>query len=158
GIFSSHGPVVELSELENEFYKSLPGIKSALFDALIARSYYRSRPDSVQGAWIFGAVALGALIAIGGSALGQKMSLTPVPFVIAGVLSGLIVGAFGIFMPARTVPGARALERVLGFEEFLQRVEGDRLRDFVKTPEMFERFLPFAMAFGVEKKWAQAFN
>ena len=61
-------------------------------------------------------------------------------------------------MPARTVPGARALERVLGFEEFLRRVEGDRLERVVKTPEMFERFLPFAMAFGVERKWAKAFQ
>ena len=61
-------------------------------------------------------------------------------------------------MPARTVAGARALERVLGFEEFLRRVEGDRLERVVKTPEMFERFLPFAMAFGVERKWAKAFQ
>lgn len=45
-----------------------------------------------------------------------------------------------------------------GFEEFLTRVEGERFEQIVKTPEMFERFLPFAMAFGVEKKWARAFQ
>jgi uncharacterized membrane protein len=28
----------------------------------------------------------------------------------------------------------------------------------VKTPEMFEEFLPYAMGFGVEKKWAAAFE
>jgi uncharacterized membrane protein len=28
----------------------------------------------------------------------------------------------------------------------------------VKTPELFERYLPFAMAFGVERKWARAFQ
>ena len=61
-------------------------------------------------------------------------------------------------MPARTAAGARALERILGFEEFLRRVEGDRLERVVRTPEMFERFLPFAMAFGVEKRWAKAFK
>jgi uncharacterized membrane protein len=61
-------------------------------------------------------------------------------------------------MPARTTEGARALERVLGFEEFLRRVDGERLERVVKTPEMFERFLPFAMAFGVERKWAKAFQ
>jgi uncharacterized membrane protein len=86
------------------------------------------------------------------------LSLTPVPFVVAALISAIIVIGFGIVMPARTEAGARALERVLGFEEFLQRVEGDRLRDFVKTPEMFEKYLPFAMAFGVEKKWAKAFE
>ena len=28
----------------------------------------------------------------------------------------------------------------------------------VKTPEMFEKFLPFAMALGVEDNWAKAFE
>jgi uncharacterized membrane protein len=78
--------------------------------------------------------------------------------VIAAVVSGLVVAGFGRIMPARTVEGARALERVLGFEEFLRRVEGERFERLVKTPEMFERFLPFAMAFGVERKWAKAFQ
>jgi uncharacterized membrane protein len=47
---------------------------------------------------------------------------------------------------------------VLGFEEFLARVEGDRLERVVKTPELFEKFLPFAMALGVEHQWARAFE
>ena len=78
--------------------------------------------------------------------------------IVGAGISGLIVAAFGRIMPARTVAGARALERVLGFEEFLRRVDGDRLERVVKTPEMFEKFLPFAMAFGVERKWAKAFQ
>jgi uncharacterized membrane protein len=28
----------------------------------------------------------------------------------------------------------------------------------IKTPEMFEKFLPFAMALGVEKNWSKAFQ
>ena len=50
------------------------------------------------------------------------------------------------------------LERLLGFEEFLERVESDRFERMVKTPEMFKKFLPYAIAFGVEKKWAAAFE
>ena len=149
---------VELSDLENSFYQTLPAIRDGIFAELLAKKYYRSRPDTVQGAAIFGAVALGAVIGIGGSVLSARFNLTPVPFIVAGVLSGIIAAIFGYFMPARTDEGARALERVLGFEEFLERVEGDRLRDFVKTPELFERCLPFAMAFGVEKQWAKAFQ
>ncbi len=61
-------------------------------------------------------------------------------------------------MPARSVPGTRALEHVLGFEEFLSRVEKENYARVVKTPEMFEKFLPFAMAFGVERTWAKAFK
>ena len=55
-------------------------------------------------------------------------------------------------------PGTRELEKVLGFREFLSRVEGDRLQRVVKTPEMFEKYLPFAMALGVEDNWAKAFD
>jgi uncharacterized membrane protein len=63
-----------------------------------------------------------------------------------------------LVMPARTQNGARALEGVLGFEDFLAHVESDRFNRMIKTPEMFEKFLPFAMAFGVEKNWSRAFE
>ncbi len=159
GIFQGgSAPSVEMSDLENTFYRTLPAIRDGIFAELLAKKYYRARPDSVQGAAIFGAVALGAAIGIGGAVVSSSFNLTPVPFIVAGGLSGLIAAIFGFFMPARTEEGTRALERVLGFEEFLERVEGDRLRDFVKTPELFERCLPFAMAFGVEKQWAKAFD
>ncbi|HJY87488.1 MAG TPA: hypothetical protein VKE24_11685, partial [Candidatus Acidoferrales bacterium] len=44
------------------------------------------------------------------------------------------------------------------FEDFLGHVEADRLERTIRTPEMFEKFLPFAMALGVEKKWVGAFQ
>jgi hypothetical protein len=159
GIFASRGDTVELSDLENEFYKELPRIRDAIFDRLLERGLYHARPDKVRQAWHVGGLALGLLIAIGGSALGEKLLLTPVPFVIAGVLTGLILIVFGFFMPARSVAGARTLEAVLGFEEFVRRVDSDQYRRvIVGHPEMFDKYLPFAMAFGVEKKWARAFE
>ncbi|NNG17707.1 MAG: DUF2207 domain-containing protein [Gemmatimonadales bacterium] len=158
GVFSGGVSTVELSDLENEFYTSLPGIKRRIFDRLITRGYYRRRPHVVQGAWIGGGIAAGVLIGVVGGIVATNFSLTPVPFIVAGALVGLIVVVFGAIMPARTVIGARARERVLGFEDFLHRVESDKYRRVVRTPEMFERFLPFAMAFGVEKQWANAFQ
>jgi uncharacterized membrane protein len=159
GIFESGSTTVKLSDLDNEFYQHLSRIRESIFDRLVGRGFYRSRPDKVKGWWLIGAVVLGGVILGFGASIGAAFfDMTPLPFVIAAVVSGLIVAAFGRIMPARTVQGARALERVLGFEEFLRRVEGDRLERVVKTPEMFERFLPFAMAFGVERKWAKAFQ
>jgi uncharacterized membrane protein len=61
-------------------------------------------------------------------------------------------------MPARTAGGTRRLEQILGFEEFLKAVDSDRFRRMVTSPEMFERFLPYAMALQVEKRWARAFE
>lgn len=156
GVFDGETEV-KLSDLQNEFYKNLPGIKRALFDALIYRGYYRARPDKVRGVWVGGGIAVGAILAvIGGAALAPGLDMTPLPFLVAGFLSAVIVVGFGIFMPARTVSGARTSELLKGFEEFLQRVESDRFEQ-IRTPEMFEQYLPFAMAFGVEKQWAKAF-
>ncbi|MFN0179551.1 MAG: DUF2207 domain-containing protein [Gemmatimonadales bacterium] len=158
GVFRNGDAAVPLSDLENQFYRQIPGIKTAVFDALITHGFYASRPDAVRGRWMLAAVVSGAVLGGLGIVVSGNLLLSPAPFVVAAVLVALIVGIFGFHMPARTIAGARTQEHVQGFLEFLQRVEGDRLRDFVKTPEMFERFLPYAMAFGVEKQWAKAFD
>ncbi|HUF35693.1 MAG TPA: DUF2207 domain-containing protein [Gemmatimonadales bacterium] len=158
GIFQDGTGEVKLSDLDNEFYRHLPRIRDAIFERLVERGLYRSRPDRVRRRWTVGAFVLGGVILWFGITLAARLDLGPLPFVIAAFLSGLIVAGFARIMPARTVQGTRALERVLGFEEFLRRVDGERLERVVKTPEMFERFLPFAMAFGVERKWARAFR
>jgi uncharacterized membrane protein YgcG len=158
GLFEGGAVTVALSDLDDEFYVHLPEIRTAIFERLVERRLYRSRPDKVKGRWLAGAAVLGGFIAWFGSALGARFELGPLPFFVAAALSALIVAGFGLVMPARTTEGARALERVLGFEEFLRRVDGERLQQVVKTPEMFERFLPYAMAFGVERKWARAFQ
>ena len=67
------------------------------------------------------------------------------------VLTAAPILGFGIFMPARTVTGTRKLEDILGFEEFLDKVDSDRFKRMITGPEMFEAYLPFAMALGLEK-------
>ncbi|MCI1278988.1 MAG: DUF2207 domain-containing protein [Nitrospira sp.] len=149
---------VSLSSLENRFYKSLPPIQDAIFESLQQRRYYAQRPDRVKQAYLIGGIALGMLLTVALSALAGQWGMAPMTCLWAGVLSGLIVVGFGRIMPARTLQGTRALEGVLGFEEFLTRVEADRFDRVVKTPELFEKFLPYAMALGVEKNWARAFE
>lgn len=149
---------VSLSSLEHRFYKSLPPIQDAIFESLQQRKYYAQRPDRVKQAYLIGGIVLGMLLTLALSALAGRWGMAPMTFLWAGVLSGLIVVGFGRIMPARTLQGTRALEGVLGFEEFLTRVEADRFDRVVKTPELFEKFLPYAMALGVEKNWARAFE
>ncbi len=151
------GDVVTTADLKNSFYEDLPDIKTALWDALIDHGFYRTRPDRVRRGWLIGA----AVVGVGGFMLGmagsEAIGMSQVSTGAAAVLSALIVGAFGLVMPSRTRAGARAQEEALGFEEFLAKVESDRFRRMITGPEMFERFLPFAMAFGVEDTWSRAF-
>ncbi len=149
---------VPLSSLENRFYTSLSAIHDALFDSLHRRKYYSQRPDRVKQGYLVGGIVIGMLLTFLLAALAERWGMAPLPALAAGLLSGVIVVWFGRFMPARTQHGTKALEGVLGFEEFLTRVEADRFDRVVKTPELFEKFLPYAMALGVEKNWARAFE
>jgi hypothetical protein len=51
GIFSRRGTSVELSQLEDEFYTELPGIRSSIFNRLKRHGFYRARPDRVRKNW-----------------------------------------------------------------------------------------------------------
>ena len=155
------GPLarVELSDLQNRFYKDLPDVKNRIFERLMERGYYKRRPDHVRRMYLIA----GAVVGIGGVVFGMKLAdqmtaVAPMAIIVASILSGLIIAGVGWFMPARTFRGTEALEGALGFEEFLGRVEGERMERMIRTPEMFEKYLPYAMALGVEGRWAKAFE
>ncbi|HZD86287.1 MAG TPA: DUF2207 domain-containing protein, partial [Gemmatimonadaceae bacterium] len=151
---------VKVSELRNKFYNSLPAIRSAIYDSLLSSGFYRERPDKVKGKWVAFA-ALSAFVGIGLAVLAVKMMwvmISPFALIAGGVLTTIVLFVFAQIMPARTIAGARAREATLGFKEFLSRVEEERMKKLITSPEMFERFLPYAMAFGVADKWAKAFE
>jgi len=160
GLFSpgNAGDTVSLDDLHNRFYQSIPGIQSQIFGSLLGRGYYTHRPDSVRAAYLLFGVVAGFLLIGGGVWVSRNRGMAILPFIAAGILTAAIICGFGWFMPARTPTGARALEGVLGFEDFLNHVEADRFNRTIKTPEMFEKFLPFAMALGVERNWSKAFQ
>jgi hypothetical protein len=159
GIFSNGAVAdVELSSLQNEFYKTIPSIQESIFDGLMERGYFQHRPDYERSAYVGGGIAMGAVLFFLGNAVAQKMGMVATPFFIGAILSGGIIAGFGFFMSARTVSGVKALSGVLGFEDFLTHVEADHMERVGQTPETFERFLPYAMALGVEKKWVGAFQ
>jgi uncharacterized membrane protein YgcG len=157
GLFAD-GDDVSLSDLQNRFYRFLPNIKNDILDSLVQHGYYARRPDRVRSAYIGAGFVIGFIMVWGGNAVASSLGMAPLSFIVAGVLSGIIICAFGWFMPAHTEQGTRALEGALGFEDFLSHVEADRFNRTIKTPEMFEKFLPFAMALGVEKNWSKAFQ
>jgi uncharacterized membrane protein len=154
---SGASPDVKLSDLENHFYTHLPAIRNCIFDALVGDGYYLHRPDTIRQGYVGAGLLAGFLLVFVSGALARSTGIVTLTWMIAGVLSGAVICGFGWFMPARTIAGARTFEKILGFEQFLGRVEGDRIERIEKTPELFERYLPYAMALHVEKKWVEAF-
>ena len=160
GLFGSggHASAVELSELKNEFYRHMERIRDDIFRRLVSLGFYRTRPDRVQKGYLLAGAALIPLGLGGSQAVRAFGMISPVALAVAVLASALVVMGFGWFMPARTLKGTRKLEEVLGFEEFLGRVEEDRFKRMITSPDQFEEYLPYAMALGVDSKWARAFE
>ncbi len=152
-------PAIKISDLKNSFYKKVSGIKNAVYERLMDRAFYRTRPDRAPAVWVsLGVPALGLGVAFFVIAANN---LSPVFLPMLGValaVSGVISIIFGIIMPARTEKGARTREEALGFKEFLEKVDADRFKRMITSPRMFEQYLAYAMAFKVEEKWAKAFD
>lgn len=82
-----------------------------------------------------------------------------VPAALPLVLVPLASSAF-TWMKAYTVEGRRITDQIEGFRQYLGVAEEDRLNALnppEKTPELFERFLPYAIALDVENAWAKRF-
>jgi uncharacterized membrane protein len=65
--------------------------------------------------------------------------------------------AFPFLMRAPTIQGRKIKDQIDGFKMYLESAETERL-NFLHEPDFtvnrFEKFLPFAIALGVEKSWA----
>ncbi len=89
-------------------------------------------------------------------------------YTMGSMLSGIIVGIiiflnvlFYHLLKAPTLLGRKILDKIEGFEMYLSIAEKDRLNYLTpveKTPELFERYLPYAFALNVEQKWSEQFS
>ena len=76
------------------------------------------------------------------------------------VLLFLTMVFFAIIMKRPTLRGRKLLDQMLGFKDFLEIAEKDELNlrnPPEKTPKLFEQYLPFALALGVDQKWSEKF-
>lgn len=157
-IFSGRSSIL-VSDMKNNFYKHLPGLKDAVNKELVRKKYFLRDPESVKGFYLLAGVITAILVLVAvvllQKAAGSYASTGLSIFV--AVLTGLCVCAFAWAMPAKTRAGAVARMEVLGFREFLNRAEKDRL-ERMGDSSLFSKFLPYAMALGVADNWSKAFE
>ncbi|MGO9125413.1 MAG: DUF2207 domain-containing protein [Terriglobales bacterium] len=149
------GDQTQLSSLKNRFYTAIPVIKQDIMAQLRQKGMYLVDPDSANGYSVVGILVMVAPFLML-QFLWHKDVFSSIGLLIgAGVLSAIIWWLFARQMTAKTVKGGRTRVAILGFQEFMNRTDADRLKRM--PPNTFEKFLPYAMALGVEHQWAQAF-
>lgn len=130
----------------------IEGLKYETKKSLTQKGYFEKNPLKIKTTYIIiGFLILSSLVFV-------KHSTITIVSIFA---TSLIVFFFGMIMPKKTVKGVEAKEYLLGLKKYISLAEIRRIQFHnapAKTPEHFEKLLPYAMIFNLEKKWAEEFN
>jgi len=91
---------------------------------------------------------------------GLLTALLEPPILSAGAAFGVVAVLFHFLMAAPSKAGRDLLDQIEGFKMYMSAAEEDRLNILnppEKTPELFERLLPFAVALGLAHEWSERF-
>lgn len=153
------GESVELSEVKGRFAQAQPEIQRHIYDELVEHGYFTAPPPETRSRWKSLGIFLAIIAVIGGCiSTGMAASVTPAVLLPLGGLFviGLVLVAISRFMPRKTQAGAEAAARWLAFRNYLESIE--RYEKLDQAQGIFNRFLPFAIACGLERSWVDKFS
>lgn len=150
----------ELEDLKHKFYTAIPGLQDDLYEELVNEGLFTAKPSTTRGIYstiglVIGGLAFAAGFMIFGAledGLSEALLCLPAAF---GV-TGLVIAVAGQYMPAKTQKGALEAAKWNAFEEFLQNIE--KYRDVDAATQLFDQYLPYAIAFGMERSWIRRFS
>lgn len=154
----SPGQAVRLSQLPDGITGIAGQLSNLMYDDLRQAGYYNERPDITRRKYsvlaIAGLVVLVIAACMALAAFGRYSDAVILPF--AGAAAGLValLIASGA-MPQRTPRGAEARARWAAFKTYLSQIQ--RYTDIKQATNLFEQYLPYAIAFGIERSWVQRF-
>jgi uncharacterized membrane protein len=159
---------VKLADLKNDLYSTANDLRKAVSLNLTTLGYFRQDPKKFL--WKLG--SLFSIVYVGIFLIGFANQLHAVAALVGVIISVIILALFARIIPARTEKGVAAREQLLGLKMYMETAEKDRLQmlevpnaryatnagEPVRTVELFEKLLPYAIVMGVEKEWADQFK
>jgi uncharacterized membrane protein YgcG len=138
---------------------------------LSLKERYSSGFFNINGGWHALGIVLSVLLALPALLLPGKTDTWPAWHftTVAGWFTGIVVlvmlatnGLFGMLLKAPTVAGQAVMDHIRGFKMYLEVAEGEALKRMKSpppplTPQLYESYLPAALALGVEQRWAERF-
>jgi uncharacterized membrane protein YgcG len=150
---------IRLSELKDRFYSSIPQIAKEMYEELTQKGYFHGNPERVRARWqgtgVVGLVlSFVVLVCLSTSLSRYAGNFFCLPLSVGFGFALLIV--VGSAMPRKSDAGAEEAAGWEAFKRYLQDIE--RYEDLEEKKAIFERFLPYAIAFGMEKDYINKFS
>lgn len=153
GLFDGRDQV-RLSELRGTFRPTANEVRAQLDADLVTQGWYRRSPRAVR----LGALGTALLMLVGAGAVTVVLAIaTQVALLGLGLVAAALV--FLVLhrrVPARTGTGSAMLERVKGLRLYIATTEAEQIR-FEEREQIFSRYLPYAVVFGLAHRWAATF-
>jgi uncharacterized membrane protein YgcG len=148
-----------LDSLRNNFYLLIPTLQNDLYDALVREGLFTTNPNQTRAMWSGLTVILVALAFLGGFGLISMMEdnvgvLLCLPGALLGV--GVLAMIVSQHMPAKTRKGAEEAAKWRAFREYLANLE--KYSDVETVAPLFDQYLPYAVAFGLDRSWVRRFS
>ena len=150
-----------ISDLKDNFYSHLQAILKKVYPEISPLKYFFANPQRITKKWLtIGTTILwisfiaAYIVNFAGRPFG---SIFHVYLLASGLASGILFLIFSPFMPKRTKKGTEAYWHILGFKEYINTAEKYRAQ-FYEKENIFEKYLPYAIIFGLVDKWAKAFE
>lgn len=145
---------IRVSDLKAAKYAGIQDkTKSDLYTRVVSLKWFKHNPATAQIAPLaLGAVSIAAGIGAGILFTAIGWGLVVIPFFVLGLGLILMSGRFR----TRTATGSAVLAETKGFETYLRTAEANQIK-FEEGIDVFSRYLPYAMVFGVADRWAKVF-
>lgn len=149
----------DLDSLQYKFASRLPAIRKDLYQELKDQGYVRTSPEDVRNRYgclavVLFIVAVMAFFFIP-NFISDALTTFFCPSVALGV-TAVVLFIVGRYMPRKTKKGAQAAAYWLAFKKYLQEIE--QYTNLEEATDIFEKYLPYAVAFGLERSWIRKFS
>ena len=148
-----------LEDVRGSFYQHLKDLEHALYQEVVTRGFFPRSPLATRDAY-FAAAKWGALLTpvLGFCGYCVAFIFAPLAFFPLFALELFFIGLLGLsrVMPQRTEKGALAFLKWNAFKRYLASIE--KYTNVSKAQEQFDKYLPYAIAFGLESSWIEKFK
>jgi len=148
-----------LSDLKEKFYTHLPSLKREMYETVTEEGLFDRSPEDVRSRYLFLGVVLLGLAAVVGfmltSSFGDLTGAAILPAIGIG-LTGIFMLILSNFMPRKSDEGSESAARWRAFQTYLKNI--DQYAEMDSQKSIWDRWLPYAIAFGFEKEFIRKFE
>lgn len=168
---------MNVSKQKNRLYSQVKSLSKMAENSAVKKGYFVITPTKSKQSYASAGGILFVLVFVLGFIFARFTfdifsGLSPFIFIGLGLLiTAVVFMIFAKIMPKKTVQGVHAKEYLKGLEDYMKLAESDRIKtlqspsgaeklsintsDKQQLVKLYEKLLPYAVLFGIEKDWAE---